>query len=107
VLTVYVYFRVDPKLDEAQVRAALRRLSASLAGDGADLSVMRRLERGASVPDAATWMTVHAGVESGTLAIWLQRLAQGFDRAGVSALVLGERHVEVFEPVAVADPADR
>jgi hypothetical protein len=87
---VYVYFRVA-RTNEAAAVAALRGVQARCAG-GVDCEVLRRADEAGH---AVTLMEVYRGVTIET-----QRLIEADAVARLAPWLLGERHVEVFEPCA-------
>lgn len=106
---VYVWFEADPA-DDALVAAAFARLADGMVRGGSDAVVEApRLLRRPDLktrPDGtrATWMEIWPAVPRHALGGWLDRLEAAADDAGAAALARGGRHVEVFEPVAGAQP---
>ncbi len=92
---LYTYFRVARE-NEAAVVATLRELHAAWESmmPGLQCDLLRRADDSGDV----TLMEVHVGAQ-GVSAAWQQRIER---EAGVrlQPWLVGERHVEVFEPCA-------
>jgi Domain of unknown function (DUF4936) len=92
---LYIYFRVERESEAAAV-AALRELHAAwqVAMPGLRCELLRRVDQSGDV----TLMETHVGAQ-GVGAEWQKRIER---EAGtrLQPWLVGERHVEVFEPCA-------
>jgi hypothetical protein len=90
----FVYYRV-PAQAQPLVEAAVRALHHSLCARWPGLRC-RLYRRAESAPDHATLMEVYEGLPSVQAAAEVEALAC----AQLATWLVGERHVEVFEPCA-------
>ena len=92
---LYIYFRVTRESEAAAVQA-LRELHAAwqVSMPGLRSELLRRTDQGADV----TLMEIHACAQ-GVSAAWQERIERDA-KARLEALIVGERHIEVFEPCA-------
>jgi Domain of unknown function (DUF4936) len=93
---LFVYFRVE-RVSEAAVVTALRALQAAWqsAMPGLRCELLRRVDEGGAV---VTLMETYSCV-GGVSTAWQERIEREA-AARLSAWLVGERHVEVFEPCA-------
>jgi hypothetical protein len=92
---LYIYFRVKRESEAAAVRA-LRELHAvwQVAMPGLRCELLRR----AGPTGDVTLMETHVGAH-GVTSEWQERIERDAS-ARLAALLVGERHTEVFEPCA-------
>jgi Domain of unknown function (DUF4936) len=92
---LYIYFRVERESEAAAV-AALRELHAAwqVAMPGLRCELLRRVDQSGDV----TLMETHVGAQ-GVGAEWQKRIEHEAG-ARLQPWLVGERHVEVFEPCA-------
>jgi hypothetical protein len=92
-LDLYIYYRVHAE-NAAALRQAVVAMQQALAREhGVDATLKRRPEE---KDGRQTWMEVYLAVPDGFDAI----LAQAAERAGLSALIDGARHTEVFVDIS-------
>ncbi|MBT9459414.1 MAG: DUF4936 family protein [Burkholderiaceae bacterium] len=91
---LYVYYKLEPAQAEAAL-AAFRQLQAALRLQLPGLN-SRLLKRPVASGTQQTWMEVHSWPQGATPPDgW-----QGLIAAEAQALPGGQRHIEVFEPLA-------
>ena len=94
--TVFIYFRVARE-SEAQVAAAVRELQAGWQAQmpGLHCELLRRSDQPGNVVTLMETYWCSGGVSTE----WQERIERDVT-ASASAWLIGDRHVEVFEPCA-------